>query len=354
MTRQQLPAAELELLRHHGDVDAAACLLDFAVNVRDDRPPAWLTDALTGALARLAEYPSAELDLAAREAVAARHGRHPDEVLLLNGAAEGFTLLPALARRRAAVIHPSFTEPEVALRAAGVPVDRVLLDETDGYRLRPSMVGEDADLVVLGNPTNPTSVLHPASAVAELARAGRVVAVDEAFADAVPGEVESLAGRRLPGLLVLRSLTKTFALAGLRAGYLLGEPHLLARLARQRPMWPVGTLTLEAVRACSTPAAVAEAASGAAELARHREWLIAALATLPCVRVHQPASAPFLLLRVPNGPRLRSALRRRGIAVRRGDTFPGLTSEHMRVAVRAPKRASVLVTALAEELEVLG
>jgi histidinol-phosphate aminotransferase len=324
-------------LRHHGDVDASPGLIDFAVNVRGSAPPAWLRERLVAAVDRLGTYPSAADDLRAREAVAARHGRSPDEVLVLNGAAEGFALLPVLAPRLAAVLHPSFTEPEVALRDAGVPVRRVF-DGDPG----------DADLVVLGNPTNPTSVLHPADTIRALARPGRVLVVDEAFMDAVPGEPESLAGADLPGLLVLRSLTKTWALPGLRAGYALGAPDLLRRLAAHRPHWPVGTLVLEAVTACAAPAAVAEAAEAAVELARHREWLAARLGELPGVHVCRPAAAPFLLVRVRDGERVRTELRRRGIAVRRGDTFPGLTTDHLRVAVREPARCAALLTALAE------
>jgi histidinol-phosphate aminotransferase len=171
--------------------------------------------------------------------------------------------------------------------------------------------------------------------------------VDEAFADAVPGEPDSLAGDGGPsGLLVLRSLTKTWALPGLRAGYALGAPELLARLAIHRPQWPVGTLVLEAVRACSEPPAVAEAARAAVETAGHREELADALARLPGVHVHRPAAAPFLLLRVPDGEHVRSGLRRRGIAVRRGDTFPGLTPNHLRVAVRPPSQQALLLDAL--------
>lgn len=336
-------------LRHHGDVDAAPGLLDCAVNVRGQAPPPWLTERLGGALARLGRYPSAGDDEAARHAVATRHGRRPEEVLVLSGAAEGFALLPALAPRLAAVVHPSFTEPEVALRTAGVPVVRVPTDEQ--YRIRPERVPEGADLVVLGNPTNPTSVLHPADTVRELARPGRVLVVDEAFADAVPGEVESLAGDASPDVLVLRSLTKTWALPGLRAGYALGSPELLARLAAPRPPWPVGILVLEAVTACSEPAAVAEAADAAAETARHREWMADRLAALPGIDVHQPAAAPFLLLRVPDGERLRAALSRSGIAVRRADTFPGLTTDHLRVAVRPPAVATALLDALRAALD---
>lgn len=333
-------------LRHHGDVDAEPGLLDFAVNVRGSAPPAWLRERLVGALDRIGTYPSAADDLRAREAVAARHGRSADEVLVLAGAAEGFALLPMLRPRLAAVVHPSFTEPEVALRAAGVPVHRVV-----SFAPRPGSVPDEADLVVLGNPTNPTSVLHPAQTVRALARPGRVLVVDEAFMDAVPGERESLAGTEtVPGLLVLRSLTKTWALPGLRAGYALGEPDLLRRLAAHRPHWPVGTLVLEAVAACAEPLAVAEAGIAAAELATHRDRLAAELAALPGVHVHTPAAAPFLLLRVRDGERVRAGLRRRGIAVRRGDTFPGLTGDHLRVAVRAPAECAPLLAALAAEL----
>lgn len=338
-----------QLLRHHGDVDAAPGLLDFAVNVRGEGPPAWLRERLSAALDGLGRYPCAVQDSAARAAVAARHGRDPAEVLVLGGVAEGFALLPALVPRLAAVVHPSFTQPEVALRSAGIPVERVLTDA--GYRLRPERIPAEADLVVLGNPTNPTSVLHPAGTVCELARPGRVVVVDEAFADAEPDERESLAADRdTPGLLVFRSLTKTWALPGLRAGYALGAPDLLARLAVPRPPWPVGTLVLEAVRACSTPAAVAEAAAAATQTVRHRQWMAQRLAALPGVTVHQPAAAPFLLLHVPGGQRIRTALVDAGIAVRRADTFPGLTPDHLRVAVRPPEIASLLVTALRHAL----
>jgi histidinol-phosphate aminotransferase len=121
-------------------------------------------------------------------------------------------------------------------------------------------------------------------------------------------------------------------------------------MGRHRPQWPVSSLALTAVRACVQPAAVAEAAQAAADLARHRVWLAERLAALPGVDVHEPAAAPFLLLRVPDGPALRLALRERGIAVRRADTFPGLTRNHLRVAVRSRERCAPLLAALHAEL----
>ena len=89
----------------------------------------------------------------------------------------------------------------------------------------------DADLVVIGNPTNPTSVLHPARLINSLRRRGRLVVVDEAFMDCVPGETETMIGDDMTGLVVLRSLTKTWGLAGLRAGYVIGDPKLIAATA---------------------------------------------------------------------------------------------------------------------------
>jgi histidinol-phosphate aminotransferase len=330
-------------LDFHGDAELAPGLVDLAVNVRAGTPPGWLREVLHRSLDDAAAYPDAG---PARAAVAAAHRRPAGEVLLAAGAAEVFVLVArALTPRRAVVVHPSFTEPEAALRAAGHRVERLLLD-APGYRLDPSAVPADADLVVLGNPTNPTSVLHPAEAVAALARPGRVLLVDEAFADTVPGERESLAGRRdLPGLLVVRSLTKTWGLAGLRVGYALGPTDLVAALAAAQPHWPVSTPALAALAACSTPAARTEAEAAATELTAHRAALLAALPAGVEV-VGEPRSS-FVLLRVPDGARVRAELRARGWALRRGDTFPGLDADHLRVAVRDPGTSRAFATDLA-------
>jgi histidinol-phosphate aminotransferase len=338
-------------LHHHGDAELAPGLVDLAVNVRAGTPPAWLRAALHEAVDASSGYPDAR---PARAAVAAAHGRSPDQVLLTAGAAETFVLVArALAPRRAVVVHPSFTEPEAALRAAGHPVERLVLRAEDGFRLDPAAVPRDADLVVLGNPTNPTSVLHPAATVAALARPGRVLVVDEAFADTVPGEPASLSARAdLPGLLVVRSLTKTWGLAGIRVGYALGSADLVAALAAAQPHWPVSTPALAALAACTTPAARAEAHAAAVQLTAWRESLVADLAErAPTVAVEGDPRSSFLLLRVPDGARTRLALRGRGWAVRRADTFPGLTADHLRVAVRDPRTSRAFTAALAGILD---
>ena len=336
----------LATARYHGDQAAAPGMLDFAVNVRHAQPPQWLIERLAARLPDLARYPGVEDMHRAQDAIAQRHSRARDEVLPLGGGAEGFALLPNLRPTLAALIAPSFTEPDVALRAAGVPVHHVVLEPPFG--LDGAVVPENADLVVVGNPTNPTSVLHRREQLLALRRPGRILVVDEAFADSIPGEPESLAADPLADVLVLRSLTKTWALAGLRVGYALGAPEVLARLTAQRPHWPVGTLQLEAIAACCAADAVAEAEAGAARLAQRRTEMVAALGSVGADVVD--GRGPFVLFRVPDAVRIRNSLHDKGIAVRRCDTFVGLDEQYLRAAVR--REWPLLVQAISEAMPV--
>ncbi|WP_157571155.1 cobyrinate a,c-diamide synthase [Nocardioides insulae] len=327
-------------LRHHGDRETGAGLLDFAVNVYAGPRPRWLDQALLASLDEAARYPDPGR---ARDAIAARHGRPPAEVLPTAGAAEAFTLVARLRRwQRAVVVHPQFTEPHAALEQAGTAVTPVHCREEDGFALDPGLVPDDADLVVIGNPTNPTGVLHPAETIRGLLRPGRVVLVDEAFLDAVPGESESLAGERADGLLVSRSLTKHWSIPGIRAGYLLGDPDLLADAERGQTPWSVSSTALAAMVVCSGETAAAEGRRRAETLTGWRVDLAAALTArgIPVVA----GVAPFVLARV--GPHAHAQLRGLGVAVRRADTFPGLDGNWVRIAARPPEQVAVLLAAL--------
>ena len=323
-------------LDYHGDQAVAGAvaggLLDLAVNVSAEPQPEWLVEAITSACRRLARYPD---PAAATAALAGCHRRALTDVLPTAGAAEAFGLLARAAPvGTAVVVHPQFTEPERALRTAGHRVVRQVLRAEDGFRLNPATVPAEADIVVVGNPTNPTGVLHPAADLLAMARPGRLLIVDEAFMDAVPGEPESLAGYPdVPGLVVVRSLTKTWGLAGLRIGYLLGPSWLVETCRAQQPPWSVSTPALAAALACVSDRAMAEAHERARRIDRRSQSLRAALAAIGCVGV--PGSrGPFLLVRAAPGVGVCEPLLERGIAVRRCDTFPGLGPQWFRVAVR--------------------
>jgi histidinol-phosphate aminotransferase len=335
-------------LHHHGDAEVGDGLLDLAVNVRPDPLPDWLAAAIRSGCDDLSGYPAAA---PATEAVAHRHRRQLGEVLLTAGAAEAFTLIAqGIPHGRAVIVHPQFTEPEVALRAAGWQLERVLLDEDTGFAIDPARIHPKADVVVIGNPTNPTGTLHSAETLLALRQPGRLLMVDEAFMDSIPGEPESLAEMQdLTGVLVVRSLTKTWGLAGLRIGYLLGDAAAIERLKAVQPHWAVSTPALAAAAACMSDEAAIESARRASELTAERERVRIAL-TERGFRVSPMSYGPFLLTRHPHHESVHTDLRQCGIAVRRADTFPGLGPGWVRISIRDAAATGSLLAALDEIL----
>ena len=331
-------------LDHHGDRDIAEGLVDLAVNVRVSEPPQWLRDAITSTEHDWARYPDAT---PGREALAALHGVPTDMVLPTAGAAEAFPLVAALKPRHAVVIHPQFTEPEAALRAAGMNVSRHILKASDGFALDPVLVPDDADLVIVGNPTNPTGRLHPATDLLALRRPGRILVVDEAFMDATD-ESQSLIGSGMDDLLVLRSLTKTYGLAGIRAGYVVGDRHLVSRLAAHQTPWSVSTPAIAAMIACTCEEARRFRGELRDDIPAARADLVEKLNGLGLSVVD--SEAPFVLVNTSSlsGDSIRQPLVERGFAVRRGETFPGLGPTWIRLAVRDPKTHAELARAISD------
>lgn len=333
-------------LRHHGDRDVHPGAADHAVNVLDGGPPPWLRAALHAALDQASDrYPDAAR---ARAETAARHGRDPEEVVVTNGAAEALWLLgPALRPRLGACVHPGFTEAEAALHAHGIPVARVQRDPDCGFALDPGAVPDLADLVIAGNPASPSGTLDPAGALLALRAPGRVVVVDEAFMEMVPGEPGTLAGERLEDLIVIRSLTKLLSVPGLRVGYALAPPRLAAALEAVRPPWSANALALAAlVAAAAHPAELAarsqHAAGEGADLARR-------LHAIEGIRTW-PSATNFCLVEVPDGPAVLAALGAQRIAVRPAASFPGLGPGHLRITARDPERNARVAAAISEAL----
>jgi histidinol-phosphate aminotransferase len=336
-------------LGHHGDTEVQPGLVDFAVNVAVPRPPAWLRRELASALEEVARYPNV---VPAVEALARLHRCPAASVLVTNGAAESFTLIArARAWRKPLVVHPQFTEPESALKAGGHVVTALILGHDNGFVLDPSLVPADADLVVVGNPTNPTSRLHPRGSILTLVRPGRLVVVDEAFMDLAVGGSDSVLDDAVAGegLVVIRSLTKTFGLAGIRAGYLVGSSDVIAECALAQPHWSVNSLAAAAVVACAGAQGQEHARVLRHDMSLRLCHLVAGLTEAGLEVAGEPAG-PFVLARHRHAALLRDGLRRRGFALRRGDTFPGLGRQWLRIAAREPAMTDALLAALAQEL----
>jgi histidinol-phosphate/aromatic aminotransferase/cobyric acid decarboxylase-like protein/adenosyl cobinamide kinase/adenosyl cobinamide phosphate guanylyltransferase len=337
-------AGEREDLRRHGDTLVRPGDTDHAVNVLAGGPPAWLREALRRALEEdVSAYPR---EAQAVAALAALHGRAPAEIVPTNGAAQALWLLPAALRPRlAACVHPGFTETEAALRAHGIPVARVLRDAEAGFALDPAAVPEAADLVVVGNPASPTGTLDPAGALLALRRPGRTIVVDEAFMDLVPGEPASLVREALPDVVVTRSLTKSLAIPGLRAGYAVAPAPLADRLRAVRPPWSCNALALAALLAMAQRPQALDAAAARAQA--DRADLEARLAQVPGLRTW-PAAANYVLVRVAGGAAVAARLRDAGIAVRPAGSFPGLTADDLRITARGPRDNERLAGVLAQ------
>lgn len=329
-------------LRLHGDTQVPAGSIDLAVNV-EAGPPDWLARQLADAVADLADYPG---PAAAEAAQAARHGVDANRVLACNGAADAFWLLAqGLRPRHAVCVHPSFTEPEAALRAASTAITRVQRRREDDWALDATMIPSDADLVVVGRPSNPTGAMDPAEVLSQIARPGRTLVVDEAFADHLP-DAAGLLGEApdMPGLVVVRSLTKLWGLAGLRVGYLIGPAELVQRLRDHRQPWSVSTPALVALAALATREP--ERQSRVADVAARRDDLAARLADCPVRSWISPAN--FALLHSAKAG-LRDRLLAAGLAARQGNTFPGLDDHYVRVAVRDQAIHQRLAAALSRE-----
>ncbi|PYM36736.1 MAG: threonine-phosphate decarboxylase [Candidatus Rokuibacteriota bacterium] len=337
----------------------AGPMLDLSASINPLGASPQVIRALLAALPSITRYPDPEAS-ALVEALSRYHDVPARHVVAGHGSTELIYLLArALAPRRALVVHPAFSEYEAALEPLGCAVERVVgrgdagwIPPRDALLERVAQV----DLVVLANPSNPTGALAPAELLEELAAAcaeARVsLVVDEAFIDFVEGRSLKSTVSRRPWLGVLRSLTKFFALPGLRVGYALLGERLRERVEGWREPWSVSALAEAA-----GIAALADRAYRAQTLRVVPAWraaLCVGLERLGGLRVY-PSVTNYLLVGIERpgltAAALAAALLRDGIAIRSGASFPGLGPNHVRIAVPRPEDQQVLLAALAHRLE---
>lgn len=206
----------------------------------------------------------------------------------------------------------------------------------------------DVKLVFLCSPNNPTGNTVPPAAVERLCRglAGRsMVVVDEAYIEFAQGG--SLAARldALPNLVLLRTLSKAWGLAGARIGAILAAPELVSALRGLAPPYPLPSLAVEAALRRLQPTEVAAARRRTASVVRQRETLAAALRSLPQVRRVWPSAGNFLLVRFADAARVMAACEAAGILVRDFSSQPRLRG-CLRITVGTAAENRRLLTAL--------
>jgi len=250
-----------EFRRHGGRLAAAAALFP-------DAPRPWL-DLSTGVNPRayplrpvpraaLARLPDPQETAAAEAAAAAAFGARPDHVAAVPGSEAALRLLPRLlGARSVAIAAATYSGHAEAWRAAGVTA---------------AADADAAEAWVVVNPNNPDGAVTPAADILASAER-RWTIVDEAFADA--GPEHSVADHARGRLVVLRSFGKFYGLPGLRLGFIVADPALIARIRLTQGDWPIGAQAVAAARAAYADVAWAERAR--ARLSRDARRLDAAL-----------------------------------------------------------------------------
>jgi threonine-phosphate decarboxylase len=338
----------------------ATALLDFSANINPDGPPETVWSALRAALedrAVLTAYPDLE-ERSLREAIAEAVGVGAEQVAVANGFAPMLdAALKAFAARRCLLPVPCFGEYRRGLEAAGVSVVTFALRAEDGFRyemdaLQRQVVEGACDCVLLANPQNPSGAVCGRAEMLEFLTwaAGRGVRVllDEAFVDYVPGESVTARVVGLSGVVVFRSVTKFYAVPGLRVSYAVGSAGTAAELREWMAPWAITTMAAGAVAAIVGDAAFGERTRAANE--RRRTGLMTGLRSLG-IGIY-PGAANFVLMNLADAGSPERVwermIREHGIVLRSGATFEGLGPGHFRVAVRSDEDNGRLVRALAK------
>ncbi|HED30552.1 MAG TPA: threonine-phosphate decarboxylase [Prosthecochloris aestuarii] len=346
---------------HGGEPERRFCVgnqpvVDFSVNISPISPP--LPDVSLDSFA-LHRYPAID-GRGIREFYTARYGLDPDTVLPLNGAIEGIYLVPrALGFKRVMVFAPSFFDYERACRLAGARVTYLRLEEHNGFALPGiDVIAEklqDVDALFAANPNNPTGTRFPKEMLLALASRfpDKWFVVDEAFiqfVDDFPGASLMKDVRAFKNVIVLNSLTKFYALPGLRMGAAIAHPDTIRLLLRVKEPWTVNALA-EAVAAELVHATEFEQ-DVRRLVAMERAKIFKQMKKLPDFDIRGYA-ANFFLAHWNSSSSLDELLEfliNRHIYVRDCRNFPGLEDNYFRFSIRNPDENDILL----QQLELIG
>ena len=352
----------MEKFEHGGNIYSRAPhggkWLDFSANINPLGLAPEVVQVIQENIAGIVHYPDPQakaLKKALRE-----HYRLPEEQLLLgNGAAELFYLLVHMVRpKRVGIPVPSFGEYQRAAEAVGAEIVFSSLQATAEFapdidRFKREI--ENVDCIFIGNPNNPTGKILTRAQLIEylpfLETRGIWTVVDESFLDFLPDE-EAYTVRDLTSqyqhLLVVRSLTKFYAMPGLRLGFASAHPDLVQRLERGKDVWNVNSLA-QAAGVAALGLKVYHKKSREFVQAE-KDWLYARLCAVTGLRPIRP-SVNFILVNVEetglSSGELTARMRGQGVLVRDCANYTGLEGrQYIRVAVRSRAENEQMLKAL--------
>lgn len=300
--------------------------------------------AATGAALRLYPDPNAT---ALKQAIAAYHGLAPDRVFVGNGSDEVLAhTFPALLRQREPILFPDITYSFYPVYCGLYGVAYVNVPLTERFEIRVDDYLRPNGGILFANPNAPTGVALPLAEIERLLCANQdsVVVVDEAYVD-FGGESAIPLVARYPNLLVVQTLSKSRALAGLRVGFAIGQPDLIEALERVKNSF--NSYPLDRLAIAGAAAAFADQdyfAHMRQVVIEARTWLVNALTVLAFEVL--PSAANFVLVRHPDrdAAELAAALREHSIIVRHFQQ--ARIDQYLRITVGTEAQCRMLVDAL--------
>lgn len=345
--------------RAHGS--NLAQMLDYSANINPLGLAVSVRQAIEQSIDQVVHYP--DVEAVRLKAAISRHYQVADtRITAGNGAVELlYVLAHTLRPQRVLITAPTFSEYERAAVAAGAAIEYVQLSPSDGFAIQPEYLVsrlKGVDIVFIGNPNNPTGTVMPAKQIEYVLQAARqqgiTVVVDESFMDFIVDH-QLYSCRTLLGqydnLVIIHSLTKFYAIPGLRLGFALAHPDLTARLHAAKDPWNVNLLAQAAGVAAL---AAADYQSKSREtVAAEKDRLYAELQTVPGVKPFMP-SVNYLLLDIRasrrTAPQLRQAMAEHNILIRDCSNYPGLSADYVRVAVKLKEQNDRLLQCLRKVL----
>ena len=339
-----------------------ALILDFSASINPLGPPKGLPAMLKQGLESwILSYPPAGAEYF-REALGFFMGIDPSYIIPGNGSTELIHLLPRLkSGGKALIVEPAFSEYRAGLEACDWRVDahvcakkHLFVPDRADREILLGKLDRGYDLVYLGRPGNPGGAVTPREVVLDLAKAQEkhgLLVLDQAFIDFCPQEslLDSLPDH--PALIILGSLTKFYAVPGLRLGFMAAAPELIQRLSKFQPTWSINIMAQEAGRFCLEHHA-GHAARTEELIPKERERLSRELSALGLTVF--PSRANYLLARLgqdhPSSRELARALSRELILIRDCSNYLGLDENFFRVSIRLPQENDRLLEALKKHL----
>lgn len=314
---------------------------NFSTNVWYGSDFGLLQKALEKKLESVLHYPEPDAGSFC-QAVACFHGLKVENVIAGNGATELFYLVGhAFAGGRTLLPVPSFSEYEDACTMYNHQIDYIPVSELS--RLR-----KTGGLMFICNPNNPDGRMWNREDIRCILESypDMVLVVDESFIDFAP-ETPSVVNLllRFPNLLVIRSMTKAYAIPGLRLGYMLGDARLIEFIGCFRHPWSVNALAIEVGKYLLESGAVL--LPDAVSLLQRQKAFSGRMGEIPGFRPLPSCTSFFLTETDWETPRLRQyLLERHGLLIRDASNFRGLSRHYFRVNTLTDENNELLLMAL--------